>query len=297
MIYRDFPIKVEGKVLELVFCGTLSTTKGGIVTGTSTTHLFRSDEFKLRRNLNYVSSCSPPEVMQACDSFQSMYCHLLCGLLCWEEIQFISSTFAYTLVEALRSLERLWKSLCEDIRHGHLNDWISDPLLRDVMSSNVLLHANPNLADLITHKCIVAMEVGWYGIIPQLWPNCKYLLSIMTGAMEPYAKKLKHYAREVPLVCGDYGSTETWIGVNINPKADPTNVSFTVVPSFAYFEFLPISNSRSTSYIKSIHDSSTMELAANDKLLGLTEVEVGKEYEIVITTYGGKYQILCSLFD
>ena len=292
MFNRDFPIKAEGKALELFFCGKLSTTKGGLVSGTATAHLFRSDEFKLRQNFTNVSACSPPEVMQGCDSFQTMYCHLLCGLLCWQEIQFLSSIFAYTLVEALKSFERLWKSLCEDIRHGHLNDWISDPLLRDVMSSKVLLHANPNLADLIAQKCIVAMEVGWYGIIPQLWPNCKYLLSIMTGAMEPYTKKLKHYAREVPLVTRDYLSTETCIGVNVNPKADPTNVSFTVVPSFAYFEFLPTCNSRSTSDIKSMHDSSTTELVANDKLLGLTEVEVGREYEIVITTYGGKHQML-----
>lgn len=273
---RHFPIRAGGRVLELVFCGKISTSKGGLITGTATTHLFRSEEFRLKQASTKVRACSPVEVMNGCDNMQSMYCHLLCGLLYQEEVEYVTSTFAYTLVEALRLFEMQWKNICEDIRHGHLSDWITDGHVRDAISH--LLHGgDPELADIITHKCLMALENDWHGIIPHLWPNCKYVLSIITGSMEHYVNKVQHYAGNVPLVSGDYGATETWVAVNTNPKSPPNNVSYTVVPSFAYFEFIPLQGNN--------HN----ELDLN-KSLSLTEVEVGQQYELVITTYGGLYR-------
>ncbi|MBA0860738.1 hypothetical protein Goshw_020671, partial [Gossypium schwendimanii] len=65
---------------------------------------------------------------------------------------------------------------------------------------------NPELADLIEKKC--SRLSNWYGLIPELFPNVKYIYGIMTGSMEPYLKKLRHYAADVPLISADYGSSE-----------------------------------------------------------------------------------------
>ncbi|KAH7434711.1 hypothetical protein KP509_06G031600 [Ceratopteris richardii] len=277
--------------LELVFCGKLSTTRGGIPCGTATTHLFRSKEFKQKQKVAGVRACSPQEVVRHIDNGQAMYCHLLSALLCREEIQFITATFAYTIVEAFHMLEVEWRNLCDDIRRGELTTRITDPDLRAAMSK-LMPRPDSKLADIIHEKC--SSLNCWAEVIPALWPDCKYVYSIMTGSMEPYVNRLKHYSGCLPLVSADYGSTESWIALNANPKAEPGDATFTVVPSLAYFEFIPINHTR---HKDSENALSAQALQAGDSdsseklnLVSLTEVKVGHEYEVVITTYGGLYR-------
>lgn len=272
---KVFPTKPGGRILELVFCGKMFNSKGGLACGTATTHLFRSKEFKMKRKCARLRACSPDAVMYASDNRQAMYCHLLCALLFWEEVEVVNSTFAYTLVEAFRTFALEWQNLCQDIRQGRLSDRITDPEVRNAVSKH--LRPDPELADKISQKCS-GLE-RWYGVIPEIWPNCKYILSIITGSMEPYVKRLQHYAGKLPLVGGDYGASECWIGANVDPKSDPSKVSFTVVPDFAYFEFIRVGG-----------EVDNMNGYKEPEPVGLTQVKVGHEYEIVITTFGGLYR-------
>ncbi|KAI5059095.1 hypothetical protein GOP47_0025414 [Adiantum capillus-veneris] len=271
-----FPTSPGGMFLELVFSGKLSTTNGGLSLGTATTHLFRSKEFKQKQKFASVRACSPDEVVWHPDNWQAMYCHLLCALLHRDELEFITATFAYTIVKAFHTFEVEWPNLCDDIRQGELTSWITDLDLRAAMSK-LMPRPDPELADGIASKC--STLEGWAGVIPHIWPNCKYIYSIMTGSMEPYLDRLHHYAGALPLVSADYGSTESWIGVNANPKAEPRDVTFTVVPSFAYFEFIPMPS-------RGMIDDFQQEADP----VKLTEVEVGCEYEVILTTYGGLYR-------
>ncbi|KAJ9556041.1 hypothetical protein OSB04_010655 [Centaurea solstitialis] len=147
-----------------------------------------------------------------------------------------------------------------------------------------ILKPNPNLADKIHKKCVGLTE--WYGLIPEIFPNTKYIYGIMTGSMEPYLKKLRHYARGIQLQSADYGSSEGWIGVNVNPSLPPELATFTVLPNIGYFEFLPLSQRQNTD-----SDSNPNILASvKPKLVGLTDVKVGEEYEVVITNFAGLYR-------
>lgn len=285
---RAFPTRAGGMFLELVFSGKLSTTKGGLAAGTATTHLFRSKEFKQKQKFAGVRACSPDEVVRHYDNRQAMYCHLLSALLCWEELEFITSTFAYTIVEALRTLELEWCNLCDDIRRGNLTSRITDPDLRAAMSK-LMPSPDPERADTIAAKCSSLED--WSGAVPHIWPNCKYIFSIMTGAMEPYVKRLHHYTGgALPLVSDNYGATESWVGVNANPKAEPRDVTFTVVPSFAYFEFIPVPSRNMVDDPPMVEADITQHDGDEPTPVGLTEVEVGNEYEVVLTTYGGLYR-------
>ncbi|KAH7293633.1 hypothetical protein KP509_28G034400 [Ceratopteris richardii] len=287
---RAFPTNRGGMFLELVFCGKLSTTKGGIPSGTATTHLFRSKEFKQKQKVAGVRACSPEEVVRHSDNGQAMYCHLLSALLCREELQFITATFAYTIVEAFHMLEVEWRNLCDDIRRGELSSRITDPDLRAAMSK-LMQSPNSELAAVIYEKC--SSLDCWADVIPALWPNCKYIYSIMTGSMEPYVSRLKHYSGSLPLVSADYGSTESWIAVNANPKAEPRDATFTVVSSLAYFEFIPVRSTRASDDDELLAPA-VQEVASDcfdePSPVSLTGVEVGREYEVVLTTYGGLYR-------
>lgn len=137
-----------------------------------------------------------------------------------------------------------------------------------------LLKPNPEQADLIYEKC--SGLSSWYGLIPEIFPNAKYIYGIMTGSMEPYLKKLRHYAGEVPLMSADYGSSEGWIGANINPKLPPELATYVVLPNIGYFEFLPLSENTDPTF-----------LCLDSKPVGLTQVEVGQEYEVILTNFAG----------
>lgn len=178
------------------------------------------------------------------------------------------SSFAHSIVHAFRTFEKVWEKLCSDIRDGVLSSLITDHSIRLAMSK--LLKPNPDLADRITRKCLGLSN--WYGLIPEIFPNAKYVYGIMTGSMEPYLKKLRHYAGSLPLMSADYGASEGWVGANINPKLSPEFASFTVLPNIGYFEFIPLRENYGDK---------------EPKPVGLTEVKVGEEYEIVITNFAG----------
>ena len=299
---RIYPVEPGSRILEFLFCGKFTATKGGLKAGTATTHMIRGGAFRMRQQKSGFRSCSPEDVILAPDCRQSMYCHLLCGLVHAHEVRVLSAPFAFTLVEALRTLETEWRSLCHDIRSGELNEKITDPGLRAAMEDHILCRKpNPVLADSIASKCrgltskrALGSGGAWKGAVRILWPRCKYLLSILTGAMEVYVEKLEFYTGgAVPLVSADYAATEGWIGVNAGPSLRPSDVSFTILPTLAFFEFIPLSRAARSAHINDMSNGGgAAAMAAYDEgtPVGLTDVKVGQEYEIVMTTAWGLYR-------
>ena len=74
-----------------------------------------------------------------------------------------------------------------------------------------------------------------------------------------------------------YASSECYFGLNLKPMCKPSEVSYTIMANMGYFEFLP-------------HDPANPVQLSRDsppKLVDLADLKVGKEYELVITTYAG----------
>ncbi|XP_071691091.1 jasmonoyl--L-amino acid synthetase JAR4-like [Rutidosis leptorrhynchoides] len=276
---RVFSIEKKGKALNFLYSSKQFTTKGGLIVATASTNVCRSPEFKKTMEALQTPSCSPDEVVFGPDYHQSLYCHLLCGLIFHDEIQVISSSFAHSIVHSFRTFEQIWEELCNDLRIGVLSPRITVPSIRTAMAK--ILKPNPELAEKIHKKCSALID--WHGLIPEIFPNTKYIHGIMTGSMEPYLVKLRHYAREVPLQSGDYGSSEGWIGVNVSPLSPPETTSFAILPNVGYYEFIPVS--------KIIDPDSDIDSAQNEpKTVGLNDVKIGEEYEVVITNYAGFYR-------
>ncbi|XP_010261498.1 PREDICTED: jasmonic acid-amido synthetase JAR1-like [Nelumbo nucifera] len=278
---REFPVG-NGKALQLIYSSKQFKTKGGLAAGTATTNVFRSQQFKKTLESIRSQCCSPDEVIFGPDFHQSLYCHLLCGLIYRDEVELVSSTFAHSIVFAFRTFEQVWEELCDDIRTGVLSNRIAVPSIRTALSK--LLKPNPELADLIHNKC--SGLSNWYGLIPELFPNVKYIYGIMTGSMEPYLKKLRHYAGGLPLLSSDYGSSEGWIAANVNPRLPPESATFAVLPDIGYFEFIPLREKEDQSLdITAVSYSFT-----EAEPIGLAEVKIGEEYEIILTNFAGLYR-------
>ncbi|KAK6920011.1 GH3 family [Dillenia turbinata] len=278
---REFPLG-NGKALQFVYGSKQIWTEGGLAAGTATTNVFRHPRFKKHMKAIRSEWCSPDEVIFGPDFHQSLYCHLLCGLMYREEVQFVSSTFAHSIIHAFETFVQCWEELCANIRDGSLSSRITHTSLRSAMSK--IIHPDPVKADLIHSKC--SNLSNWYGLIPALFPNVKYILGIMTGSMLPYLKKLRHYAGELPLMSADYGASEGWIGVNVNPKLPPELATFAVLPDIGYFEFIPLNESIDDRE----QDGESDFLRIEPKPVGLTEVKVGEEYEILLTNFAGLYR-------
>lgn len=262
----------KGRGLYFLFIKAETKTPGGLVARPVLTSYYKSEQFKKRPYDPYNVYTSPNETILCVDSFQSMYSQMLCGLLMREEVLRVGAVFASGLLRAIRFLQLNWKQLSQDIASGTLNPRVSDPSIRNCISE--ILKPNPELAEFVVKEC----EGGnWEGIITRIWPNTKYLDVIVTGAMAQYIPTLDYYSGGLPKACTMYASSECYFGLNLKPMCKPSEVCYTIMPNMGYFEFIP-------------HDPVNPVQISRDsppRLVELADVEIGKEYELVITTYAG----------
>ncbi|KAH6767081.1 Auxin-responsive GH3 family protein [Perilla frutescens var. hirtella] len=258
----------KGKALYFYFIKSETKTPGGLLARPVLTSYYKSSHFKTRPYDPFNVYTSPNEAILCEDSSQSMYTQMLCGLYNREQVLRVGAVFASGLSRAIRFLQLNWKLLAHDIRTGSLNPTVTDISIRDCMAR--VMRPDPDLADFITREC---EKESWEGIITRIWPNTKYLDVIVTGAMAQYIPTLDYYSSGLPKACTMYASSECYFGLNLKPMCKPSEVSYTIMPNMGYFEFLP-------------HQPSS----THRELVELADVELGKEYELVVTTYAGLYR-------
>nr|GEW52885.1 hypothetical protein [Tanacetum cinerariifolium] len=262
----------KGKGLYFLFIKAETKTPSGLVARPVLTSYYKSQQFKTRPYDPYNVYTSPNETILCVDSFQSMYSQMLCGLIYRQEVLRCGAVFASGLVRAIKFLTLHWKQLAHDIETGTLNPKITDPNIRACLSK--ILKPDPELAQSVTGQCF---EGNWEGIITRVWPNTKYLDVIVTGAMAQYIPILDFYSGNLPQTCTMYASSECYFGLNLTPMVKPSEVSYTIMPNMGYFEFIP-------------HEAVNSGSKSGDslpQLLDLADLELGKEYELVISTYSG----------
>ncbi|KAL9141464.1 hypothetical protein ABFS82_14G105300 [Erythranthe guttata] len=197
------------------------------------------------------------------------YTQMLCGLYERERILRVGTSFAYGLIRIIKFLKNHWRELTHDIRTGSLHPKVSDPSIRGCMTR--VIRPDPDLADLIARECA---DDNCEGIIKRIWPNTKFLDVIVTGNMSRYIPTLDYYSGGLPKASTIYASSECYFGLNLDPVSDgASEISYTLMPNMAYFEFLPLV----------VRDQ-------REVLVDLVDVEIGKEYEVVITTFAGLYR-------
>lgn len=215
---------------------------------------------------------SPREVILGSKAEHQLYCHLLCGLRNFEIIDGIIAPYAIGLIRVFSFLESKWEQLCDDLENGYPCLDISEGAMRDSVVE-LLRGPQPDLSKRIRS---IFGEGNWGGIVSKLWPNLRYMKCVTTGSMRQYYLKLKYYAGEVPVLGGDYFASECCVGINLDIAQPPETTRFIMLPTAAYFEFLPF-------------DLEKCEIV-DEETVDFSGVEVGKMYEVVVTTYRGFYR-------
>ncbi|XWS11139.1 hypothetical protein CRYUN_Cryun38cG0058000 [Craigia yunnanensis] len=273
----------KGKGMYFLFIKSEAKTPGGLVARPVLTSYYKSSHFKDRPYDPYTNYTSPNETILCPDSYQSMYSQLLCGLCQHKEVLRVGAVFASGFIRAIRFLEKHWPLLCNDIRTGIIDAQITDQSVREAVMK--ILKPDPKLADFIEAEC---SKDSWQGIITRLWPNTKYVDVIVTGTMSQYIPTLDYYSNSLPLICTMYASSECYFGVNLKPLCKPSEVSYTLIPTMAYFEFLPVH--RNNGITNSISVPKSLNEKEQQELVDLVDVKLGQEYELVVTTYAGLYR-------
>ncbi|KAL3500623.1 hypothetical protein ACH5RR_039716 [Cinchona calisaya] len=266
------PVTDEECTREALFHNIILTVlNNGLVVTSSVKHLFES------KQSIFNGLTSPKEVMLCEDTKQSMYGQLICGLIQRDEVSRVGAVFALSFVGAMKFLEEDWQQLCQNIRTGQISDSITDPDCRKAISS-ILSKPMPDLADAIENEC---RGQSWEGIVKKLWPRAKCVRAVITGSMAQYIKTLEFYGGGSPLVSTSYALSEGLYGICLNPLT--TDVSYTLIPYTAYYEFLPLNQKIDQGMEK---DSQLKR----EKILDLANVKVGQQYELVVTTFSGLYR-------
>ncbi|KNA16177.1 hypothetical protein SOVF_091500 [Spinacia oleracea] len=270
---RLFPQKASvNKSLWFIYASNVTVTKSGFkAMAASTLPLSGNKETQSQ----FLSTCiAPAQVVKGSNLQQQMYCHLLCGLRKFEIIDSIRAPYAIALIKAFSVLQTKWEQLCTDLEFGCVTSEITDTAMRD--SVNELL-GGPQ--EEIAHRVrSICQEKDWGGIIGKLWPNARFVRCITTGSMQQYYKKLKHYAGDIQLLGGEYFASECCVGINMDSIQPPETTRFVMLPTAAYFEFLPFDLNDNDNGFPS------------EETVDFSEVEVGKMYEVVVTTYRGLYR-------
>jgi auxin responsive GH3 family protein len=268
--YRLFPPRTSvNKILWFLYADNITTTKGGFKVMAASSYPLQNSS----SNWSQFQSCSSPrEVILGSNVEHQMYCHLLCGLRNCEFIDAIRVPYAIGLIKVFGLLESKWEQLCDDLERGVPSSEISDVVMRDSVTE-VLGGPQPELSSRIRSIC---EEKNWGGIVCKLWPNVRYIRCVITGSMKQYYPKLKLYAGEVPLLGGDYFASECCVGINLDIIQPPETTRFVLLPTAAYFEFLPFGLDETN--------------VVGEETVDISGVEVGKMYEVVVTTYRGFYR-------
>ena len=178
---------------------------------------------------------------------------------------YIFSVFMSNVFDSLNYLKENWRVFVDDIEKGSVSD-IARATEETKAKLKKVLKPNPERAAELRRE----FEKGFdETIIKRIWPNMSVIYGIGNGTFAPFAKEVRKLAASVPIDHSIYGASEGMFAT-VNELEKERRL---LLVDSCYYEFIPQDD--------------------ESKILTLDELEVGKEYEIVITNQAGLYRYRC----
>ena len=181
-------------------------------------------------------------------------------------ISYLGTIFITTLESMFFYMEENWEMLCDDIEKGIINDSVNVP--EEIRAKyNKKLKPNPKRAEELRREFKKGFDES--PIIPRIWPKVGWMYGMGTGSLSFYAKKLRRYiGDDIPMHYLGYTATEAFMAVPL----EFNSYDYVILPQNGFYEFRPI------------------DQEGYDNLLTIKDLEVGKEYEIILTNMSGFYR-------
>lgn len=182
----------------------------------------------------------------------------------------IDGIFSTAVFDFFFYIRRNAQTLVEAIRSGIIPDDIemTDRVRKQAQAE---LTADPGRANELT----AIFEEGFgTPIARRIWPKLQFIICICTAAFAPYAEKLKTYIGDIPIYGRAYAASEALMATSLHMNDD----GHYLIPSGAYFEFIPA------------EDAFLPEEQLRERTLGISELEAGHDYEVIVTNLSGFYR-------
>ena len=180
-------------------------------------------------------------------------------------VSYMVSSFMTNLSDMLSFMKNNWEMIADDIENGTVNP----DMVKDEESLKLILpylKKRPKRAEELRKIFREGFDVP---IVPKLWPKLSYVSAIGTGGFAVYSDKVKQFIGDIPVDYSVYAASEG-IFASASAMNDP---KYDLLTDSCFFEFLPTDGS-----------------ADEARPLTLDRLEVGKEYEIIITNLSGFYR-------
>ena len=180
-------------------------------------------------------------------------------------VTYLGSLVITLLTNMFEYLEDHWEMICDDIESGTI-----DPSVRCPESLRTKYgHMKPNPVRAAELRTI--FKDGFDAEVPvgrRIWPKLVWGYGMIGSTLAVYVEKLRRYVGDIPLHNMGYAASEGFMAMPVELNANDS----VLLPRSLVYEFLPEDAPEGT------------------RPLLLNEVEVGKNYEIIITNFSGLYR-------
>ena len=246
-----------------------------------------------------LCSVFPEELVYSAADYDRRHVKLLFALR-EKHLGYLMSTFSPMMYDMIVYLQKHWRELCEDLEAGEIRQEIAvDRRLR--LTLNAMLQPDPKRADEIRS---IMSEFGNGAFIPLIWPDLSMVACVGTAAFAPYMSKIRqHLGPDIAVDYLGYVASESTVAAQINEGEE----AYLLLPYSGFFEFIPVDEGATSEVVCSsagaeestseVHCStsrvpcSTGESTSRvSRPLLMEQLEVGREYELVVTNLSGFYR-------
>lgn len=184
-------------------------------------------------------------------------------------VSYLGSMVITLLTTTFDYLEENWQMLCDDIEKGIINpDVRCTPELRAEYAKK--FKPNPARAAELRKE----FEKGFDDpIAPRIWPKLTWGYGMMGSSLAIYVEKLRRHVGDLPLHNMGYAAAEGYFAAPVELNCNDS----CLLPHCIFFEFLPV-------------EDGAERASADAKPLLIDQLEVGKDYELVISNFSGLYR-------
>lgn len=185
------------------------------------------------------------------------------------DITGIQGVFAHKVLRTVRFIEKNWELLLHDMEYGCVSgkfgisrEW-EEYLIKN-------LPANSERAESLRSLSRTELREG---MLKKIWPSLTFIRVIGGSMFQMYTEELKIYASGVPMHFFAYAASESYLGVAREMECQD---AYVLLADTCFYEFLPVEAG-----------------AENGQMVcpvTISEVETGKQYELIITTLSGLYR-------
>ena len=185
------------------------------------------------------------------------------------KVSYLGSLVVTLLTTMFDYLEENWEMLCDDIEKGIINPDVKiTPDLYKEYSKK--LKPNPKRAKELRREFEKGFDTP---IAPRIWPKLAWAYGMIGSNLKVYVDKLRKSIGDIPLHNMGYAAAEGFFSM-----ATELDVHDGVLLTYClFFEFIPVNDDEE-------------DPDENATPLLISDLEIGKKYEVVVTNFSGLYR-------